>query len=185
MDIFISKLKPTEIEDLVLWCDIINFTQASSISINNITFTKPNEFSVAYVCTKGMCGYTISGLEWIFPLPISLLDHFSINFLEFMAYIITIDLLICTIPDTKSSLHIVALSENSSTVEWLHTSSFCPSNQQELDILARWISKRLLFSNNKLFPQHIKGESNVIDDSLSRDFTLSDSELLNKLNFEL
>ena len=54
------------------------------------TFTEPS-----ITCYSDACGgYIVNGLAWRFKIPNELLGYFSINFLEFIAAVLTIELAI-------------------------------------------------------------------------------------------
>ena len=64
----------------------------------------------------------------------------------------------------------------------MHHSTFNPDTQPAHDNVARTFARTLLQANSSIISQHIPGESNVIADSLSRDFHLSDSHLFSMLH---
>ena len=61
---------------------------------------------------------------------------------------------------------------NSSAVGWLHKSNFNPISHGPHGIVARTLANILLESETSITSQHTPGKSNIVADSLSRDFHL-------------
>ena len=66
--------------------------------------------------------------------------------------------------------HILAFTDSSSALGWMHKASFDPVNAESHYAVARWIGWTLVSNETSLYSQHIKGTENIIADSLSRDF---------------
>ena len=100
-----------------------------------------------------------------------------------MASIITIhlSLTLLQIKDCTRGLRLLSFTDSSSALGWLHHSTFNPVQNPLHDEAARFLATTLISNNCSLYSQHIKGESNHIADSLSRDFHLNDSILIHKL----
>ena len=114
-------------EDLKLWIGLLDHSGTHRISINNITIYQPNALVISYACTRGMGGYTIQGQAWRYHLPQEIINKFSINFLEFLASVISIDILLSGMEQEKSKgKHISSISDNSRSVGWMHNASFHP-----------------------------------------------------------
>ena len=64
----------------------------------------------------------------------------------------------------------------------MHHSTFNPDTQPAHDQVTTTFSRTLLQANSSIRSEHIPGESNVIADSMSRDFHLCDSHLLPMLH---
>ena len=77
----------------------------------------------------------------------------------------------------------MSFTDSSSALGWLHHSTFNPIQNPLHDEAARFFANLLLSHNSSLYSQHIKGDCNVIADSLSRDFHLNDSTLISKLRY--
>ena len=73
--------------------------------------------------------------------------------------------------------HILAFTDISSTLGWMHKASFDPVNAESHDAVARWLGWTLVSNETSLYSQHIKGTENIIADSFSRDFHKSDQTL--------
>ena len=106
--------------------------------------------------------------------------RFHINLLEFLSA--TIAIWIETIHTKEKYNRYLCLIDSSSVLGWLYKSNFQPESHQEHDILARQLATIMLESESALYSQHIKGKFNLIADSLSRDFHLSNKRLTFLLN---
>ena len=151
------------------------------IDINHITFTLPTITCYSDACEHGLGGYIVGGVAWRYQLPDYLVGLFSINLLELIAASLTIQLAI-ELRDNQKRLHrILAFTDNSSALCWLLRSNFDPVKEQPHDKVSRDLAWFCMDRNVSLFAQHIKGINNIIADSLSRDFHLSDIDLTNIL----
>jgi hypothetical protein len=178
-------LLPWDIKDLQLWVFFINHLSQTGISINNICLTAPSATTYSDACEWGIGGYTTQGNAWRYLLPTHLHNRASINLLEFIAAIITIHLSITTDNHSTVHPHILAFTDNSSAAGWLFHSTFNPIKDKCHDDIARFLARLLFQHNATLHPEHIPGKDNDIADSLSRDFHLTDSDLLSLLKPQL
>lgn len=172
-------LKPREINDTKLWAHFLSELAVEGISINNICYTKPSSTTWSDACKWGMGGFTNQGFAWRYLLPPSLRNRASINLLEFMAACITIDLSLGSDTHNTQYPRIMAFTDSSSALGWLHHSTFSPTRHPRHDDVARRLAMRLFDHQATLYPTHIPGSSNVIADSLSRDFSLTDPNISN------
>ena len=85
------------------------------------------------------------------------------------------------IEESPRDIKNLSFTNISSALGWLHHSTFNPVQNPLHDEAARFLATTLISNNCSLYSQHIKGESNHIADSLSRDFHLNDSILIHKL----
>ena len=136
---------------------------------------------ISDACPFGMGGFNDRGLAWRWKIPNELVGFFTVNLLEFLASAISIHMTLQQNPN--SQLHILAFTDSSSALGWLHKASFNPKSMAQHDDVARWLASRIIASDSSLYSQHIKGESNFIADSLSRDFHISDEWLTTLLYF--
>ena len=81
--------------------------------------------------------------------------------------------------DKKETTQNFVFTDNSSALCWLLRSNFDPVKEQPHDLVSRDLAWFCMDRNVSLFAQHIKGVNNIIADSLSRDFHLSDIDLTN------
>jgi hypothetical protein len=175
------KLAPWEIDDLALWTVFLYHLTDNGISINNICITKPTITTYSDACEFGLGGYTSQGYAWRYLLPRNLRGKTSINFLEFLAAIITIELSLQHDTHTTTNAHIMAFTDNSSALGWMYHSTFNPVKDKNHDKLARHLAFLLFKKEATLHSEHIPGDHNIIADSLSRDFHLNDTTLTSLL----
>ena len=173
-----QHLKEWETNDLLLWKNFISHAANTGVSFNSIAFTKHNKTILTDASEYGIGGYNpVTGEAWRFCLPAWMHKHMHINLLEFIACTIGIWLEIKRKPYEDSFLKVKALTDNSSAVGWLYKSSFNPRTHKLHDMVARKLAKLLLDSNSNICSQHTPGNSNIIADSLSRDFHLPSKKL--------
>ena len=175
-------MAPWDVKDLKLWKSMILSLSTVGISINNICTVLPSSTVCSDACEWGLGGYSRQGPAWRWLIPLLLQGKASINFLEFLAAIITIMLSITNDTHSTSHPHILAFTDNSSALGWMHHSTFDPVNNPQHDDLARHLASFLIKHEATLFSQHIPGEQNVTADCLSRDFHLSDTAILSLLH---
>ena len=116
-------------EDLELWEAFLQKVSIKGININSITFTTPTHTTFSDACEHGLGGFSTNGWAWRYELPHELIGQFSINLLEFLAVSITISLIS---RNTNSNTKILAFTDSSSALGWLHKASFA-SNQRNHD----------------------------------------------------
>ena len=176
------KLAPWDINDLKLWHHHIEHVHNVGVSINNICLSKPSATTYSDACEWGLGGFTTQGNAWRFQLPPDLHHRASINLLEFMAAIITIQLSLDHDDHHTEHKHILAFTDNSSALGWMYHSTFNPIENPQHDTTARYLAMLLLDAEASLHSEHIPGVHNEIADSLSRDFHLNDSQILHLLS---
>ena len=171
------KLAKWDLADLILWHDIITHLTEVGVSINNVCITKPSSTTYSDACTWGIGGNTMRGTAWQFIIPIALRGRATINFLEFLAAIITIELAITEDTHDSAFPHILAFTDSSSALGWLYHSTFNPKTHLPHDKLARHLARLLFKHEATIYPEHIPGVENEVADSLSRDIHLSHEQL--------
>ena len=175
-----QSLQQWEKEDLELWKKFISHASLEGVSFNNISFTKHNQHILTDASEFGLGGYNPNtGRAWRFQLLPWMHKCMHINILEFIACIIGIWLEILFNKESKQHnfLKVRALTDNSSAVGWLYKSSFNPKSHLQHDIVARKFATLLLENETAITSQHTPGQSNIIADSLSRDFHLPNKQL--------
>ena len=88
------------------------------------------------------------------------------NLLEFLASAVTTYI---TILKMGQGSHILAFTESSSALGWMHKETFEVVNTESHNTVARWLGWTLVSNKKFLYSQNIKGTENIIADSLSRD----------------
>ena len=172
-------LQTWEIEDLLLWIDLLACTSSAGISTNNLCFTTATTILVTDACEHGIGGFNVhTGQAWRYSIPEWMSRCWHINALEFLASIVAIWIEIINGGEAIKESKFLSLTDNSSTVSWLLKGNFHPKTHQHHDILARKLARLLLKSETSISTQHIKGEHNMIADALSRDHHVEDTHLI-------
>ena len=162
-------------EDLLLWKHLLLRASCKGNDINNITFTDPTTICLSDACEHGIGGYNKEGLVWRYEIPIEHRGKLSINLLEFIAAVITIEL---TLTNGGPKQKILSFTDSSSALGWLSKASFHTSMPHH-DTTARHLAHILTDHDSNLYSQHIRGSHNFIADSLSRDHHIDTLTLTN------
>ena len=85
------------------------------------------------------------------------------NLLEFLASAVTIYM---NILHMGQGSHILAFTDSSSALGWMHKAYFNPVIIESHDAVARWIGWKLISNETSLYSQHITGTEHIIVDSL-------------------
>ena len=165
--------------DLELFKDFLSIMSDRGTSIQNITHSAPDIICWSDACEYGLGGFDSSGNAWQWLIPSYLRGRISINLLEFLSYIITIQL---SLENTNKNKKILAFTDNSSALGWLHKSSFHPAEKNKHDQAARSFARFMIKNEHSLYAEHIKGSSNNVADSLSREFNFTNQQLTNLLH---
>ena len=173
-----QKLSIGTREDLALFKDLLSIMSTNGSSIANITYSLPDHFCWSDACKHGMGGFNDSGQAWQWRIPDQHIGKLSINLLEFLASVITI---MITLEGKEKDSRIFALTDNSSALGWLYKASFHPATQNKHDLVARKLARFMVKNEFSIYSEHIKGEKNNVADLLSREFSLDNSSLTNKI----
>ena len=171
-------LKTWDIDDLRLWQSYITTLTQTEVSLNNICITALTATTYSDACKWGIGGYTVQGHFWRWQLPQDLHHRASINLLEFLATIITIELLIQHDIHSSQYKQILAYTNCSSVMGWMFHSTFNPTKFPQHNNAARHLATTLLNAEATLHPKHVPGCTNIIADCLSCDHHLTNDELL-------
>ena len=173
-----QKLSQGTREDILLFKDFLSIMSLEGSAIQNITHSLPDIFCWSDACEYGLGGFDSNGLAWQWEIPKKLRGRASINLLEFIASVITILLSLKGLTKNKK---IFALTDNSSALGWLFKASFHPAEKSNHDTVARFFARSIIKNEHSIYAEHIKGSSNNVADSLSREFKFSKSQLTNLL----
>ena len=172
------KLAPWDILDMALWRDMLTHLSLTGVSINNICHVAPSSTTYSDSCEFGIGGYTMQGPAWRYLIPERLRNRASINLLEFIGAIVTIHLSLTADTHLSAFPHILAFTDSSSALGWMHHSTFNPVKDPNHDNTARYLARLLFKHEASLYSEHIPGVHNHTADCLSRDFHLSDKNIL-------
>ena len=141
--------------------------------MNLLTFRLPN---ITYICDAseyGLGGFASHGRAWSYSIPINLRNRAHINILEYLAQIISIWIDILE-GITQSEDCLLSIGDNTSALGWMRRSNFRMKDESDTSwkvkqMLGRKLANLVLDSNTVLYKQWLKGQDNVVADSLSRD----------------
>ena len=152
--------------DLSLWTSLLSGLSRQGVRIDHVTNSCFDVLCFSDACELGLGGFLTTGEGWRISLPRDLVGTFSLNALEFIAAVVTVRLAISRTPGAR----VLAVTDSTSALGWLFKASFHPGKQGCLDQVARSLATIVLAAGSSLSGHHIKGSSNVLADSLSRDF---------------
>ena len=118
-------------------------------------------------------------MKWHWYIPPKWHGVLTLNVLEFLASLVSIYV---TIQKLGHGSHVLYFTYISSALGCMHKASFGPVNEGGHDTFPRWLGWTLVSNEASLYSQHIKGTDNIIADSLSRDFNISDQYLTKNIN---
>ena len=95
------------------------------VPINNIVFVKPSVTLWSDSYEYGIEGYSENGLAWRWKIPDTWHGKLTLNLLEFLASVVTIYM---TILQLGQGSHILAFTDSSSALGWMHKAYFDPVN---------------------------------------------------------
>ena len=125
----IVNLTTMDIDDLILWSELLEFSTSKGININHITFTHPSIVTISDACEHGIGGFILGGPGWRYLLPPHLVGRFSLNLLEFIASVLTFEFAIHHTTQSNIPRKILAFTDSSSGLGWLFKSTFDPIKQ--------------------------------------------------------
>ena len=167
-------------EDLSL-CQRFLTKAHQGIDINLIIFREPTHAYFSDACPTGIGGYNDRGLAWRWPIPKNLQYRATINMLEHVASIVGpwIDLLSDQLPPLSCS---ISLTDSTTSAGWLRKSNFSDTGENAEHFhaklqVARSHATRFIDNDIREYSQWFPGKHNIIADSLSRDFHLSNKTL--------
>jgi hypothetical protein len=174
-------LSQNAIEDLRLWLRILAAAR-EGISMNLLTFRKPDTIYWSDACEFGLGGYSSQGHAWRWKIPIHLQHRAHINLLELMAETICIwiDILAGRAHPEEC---ILCFGDSTTAMGWLHKSNFQKDDesnevQNAKTKVARHLATLVIDHKIKLYSQWLHGLRNGLADALSRDDSnMSDDEL--------
>jgi hypothetical protein len=176
-----TTLSANELLDLALHSEFLQYAKRG-VSLNNISFRKPTHIFRSDASEFGMGGYSVlSGRAWRWEIPLDLRLRTSINSLEFISCVITIWIEIIN-KDILPEDCLWSQTDSSSAAGWLRKSNFADDRDEEIQLTtARRLASLLIDEQCCIYSQWFLGDLNNISDSLSRDFHISDSNLVSLL----
>ena len=176
----ISKLNRRTLNDLLLWLDFLQSAH-EGISINRIVFRKPtittfsdsSEFGIGGFCPQ-------TGIGWRYHFTPEEQRAFTLNTKEYIGSAVDMEIQAAHAPQVPY-LCILNQSDSTSTVGWLRKSNHDPEDAPIHNEVARFHARSMMKRNACNYSQHLPGRLNIISDSFSRDFHLSEEQLTSML----
>ena len=171
-----AKVTAEAKKDLELWLEFLQKAN-KGISINNVIYQKITTQSLSDSCEMGMGGYGHhSGIAWRYEFTKEEQISFDINQKEYLASEINQEIQLhydpCPNPCSND------ITDNTCTEAWMYKSNFDPESHPINNEIARRNARNLIKNNATCYSQHLSGSMNDIADALSRDFHLSDNQLI-------
>ena len=176
-----SKVKLTRgtIDDLILWLDFLESAK-DGISINRVVFRKPNLITFSDSSEAGIGGFCPqTGTMWRYRFTEAEAKAFTLNTKEYIASAINMEIQAEMNPDRTTLPCILNRSDSSSTLlGWLRKSNHGPGEAPIHNEVARAHARNMMARQACNYSEHLPGRLNIIADCLSRDFHLSDNQII-------
>ena len=174
---------PLQVQEDLKFHNTILKLAYEGISMNLLTYRKVDILYRSDACPAGLGGYSARGRAWRYYITPELQLRATLNMLEHLASIIGpwIDILENNMPQFSCLL---SMTDSTTTQGWLKKSNFKETEKESSEMTAaklkisREHAIRMMTNNCKDYSQWFPGEENDLADSLSRDFHLSDENLL-------
>ena len=182
------KVKQYHIDDVTLMQQFLSAAH-EGIDLNLITCRKPTHCYFADACPRGLGGYNHQGVGWRWEILPHLRNRASINMLEHLASTIGpwLDMINNQIPPLSC---ILSMTDSTTSAGWLRKSNFADVGDTDPHMRAKMHTSRahaarLIKYKIREYSQWFHGKFNILADALSRDFHLTDSNLVNALRNHL
>jgi hypothetical protein len=161
------------LKDLALWVKILA-KAGIGFSMNNLVYREVDRLFRSDSSETGLGGYCLHcGKAWRYLLPPEYRWATTINTLEFMSAAITP----MVEDDMPEDCCFLCQTDSTTGEGWLKKTNFHDPSKPNMDT-ARWFGEFILDNGYSHYSQHFAGKKNIIADILSRDFHLSDNELI-------
>jgi hypothetical protein len=175
------KLSHGTMKDLELWLSFIE-SAAAGISINRVVFRKPTIITFSDASEAGIGGYCPkTGVGWRYLFTEEENKALTLNCKEYIGSAIDMDFQVEMDPDPNPFPCVLNETDSTSAMGWLRKSNHDPVDAPIHNAIARFHAINMLERNACNYSQHLPGVLNVVADSLSRDFHLSDGQLVSML----
>ena len=176
-----TRLSTLEREQYIFWLSLLERAR-DGVSMNTVI---PQEPTCAYrndACEHGLGGFSLkTGRAWRFSIPPHLRGKRSINFLEFLAAIVSIMLGIVE-GEIRRHDNVLSATDNRSTQGWIPHSNFDATGDQAAHAAAaQWLATMGIINDVDYSSIWFMGLLNWVADPLSREQMLSDEELTARL----
>ena len=146
---------------------------AEGISMNTITFRKPDKVYIGDASEHGLGGFATHGRAWTWHIPPELQGRAHINLLEFLTQIVCIwiDIIENRI---KPQECLLGMGDSTTAMGWMRRANFRDREENNDEWMikqqaSRHLANIVMDADAVLYRQWFKGEDNAVADSLSRD----------------
>jgi len=175
-----AKINDDTAKDLKLWIELLQRAKAG-ISINSVIFRRPTSYTISDASEHGVGGYCLrTGKAWRYKFKTHEAAALTLNLKEFIGSIINGMIFLPLDPSPQPCL--LSIGDSTSAAGWLHKSNFDPHQSPAHAEAARSHARNIMKHNASDYSQHLPGLANVIADVLSRDFHLSNEQLISMLH---
>jgi hypothetical protein len=175
------KLSSSTMGDLQLWLSFIESAQRG-ISINRVVFRKPTITTFSDASEAGVGGFCPkTGVMWRHRFTEEESKAFTLNCKEYIGSAIDMDLHMEIDPDPSQFPCVLNMTDSSTAMGWLRKSNHDPEDAPVHNEVARFHADNMMLRQACNYSQHLPGVKNVVADCCSRDFHLSDEELISML----
>lgn len=174
-----AKISDETHKDLLLWTEFLERAR-KGISINLVVFRRPTLFTISDASEYGIGGYCLqTGQSWRYEFTKLEREVFSLNLKEFIGSVVNGKVFLPL--DDSPFPCLLSIGDSTSAAGWLQKSNFDPDCHPIHAEVAREHARVIMAHNACDYSQHIPGITNVVADSLSRDFHLSNKQLISML----
>jgi hypothetical protein len=173
-----TKLSKSERDDLRLSLKFLSMATVG-MDLNLLVTRKPDHMGRSDAYEGGIGGFDLSsGRAWQLEIPQNLRHKKSQNFLEFLACLVQVILMLKEVPWERSDCFL-CIGDNTSALGWIKKANFdCDNVEQASHIaLAREFMSIVMDCSIVLYSQWFAGIENTVADTLSRRHDLSKKEL--------
>ena len=175
------KLSHGAMEDLRLWLSFIESAE-EGISINRVVFRKPTIVTYSDASEAGIGGYCPKNrVAWRHRFTEEENKAFTLNCKEYLASAIDMDFQLELDPDPAPFPCILNETDSTTAMGWIRKSNHDPEEAPVHGAISRFHATNMLKKKACNFSQHLPGNENIVADSFSRDFHLSDDQIVTML----
>lgn len=167
---------PAQEADLRLWLQFLDQAQ-TGLDMNLLTYRAPTHAYRSDASEHGIGGFSaLTGRAWRWEIPKHLRLRVSLNMLEFLGSVVGpwLDFLLGDLPPLSC---ILSQTDSTTAAGWLNGTNFSDDEKYHLEA-ARKYAELMIQAQSVLASQWIPGILNDIADALSRDFHLTNHQIL-------